>query len=287
MAETPRLPTVAAAATRASTGSNVPAAASAVASASAAGAVPREGEQGPRKRGRHVHERQVLADFFSEQDQAHGSTPPTDLIKKMSTRDLYEDVYKTYKVDASFSNLPKATQGRMLAEISAVAPRVASRVVQVSDADPSAITVARTHTHEAIVVPPAALEAAGADRTASVKEMHLAQLCELHAYDVLEDFARSLEFGGVPRRTTLHKLVRIDLRACMPHSMYRASADTAYLLLELDERQVFFAAVEVRWCATDEAVAEPYETLTAAMLGELGPLLVDVGSHFYFCCPCI
>lgn len=248
--------------------------------------------QPPRKRGRQVHERQVLADFFSDQDQAEGTKPPTDLIKAMSTADLYEDVYKQ-SVDVSFDNLPSAAKERMLAEIAAVAPKVASRVVQASDADPTAITVPREHMHDTVLIPYSAIERAATDRLSSVKEAHRAQLCELHSYDVLEDFARSLEFGGADRKVQLRKLLSVDLRASPVHSMHHTD-DLSYIILELEDRQVFFAAVGMRWCGdTADTVSltasrkEEYVPWSTAVLGDLGASIVEVTTHFYFSCPCV
>lgn len=269
--------------------------------AAAAGARVRNANPGqpPRKRSRQVHERQVLTDFFSEHDHPDGGAPPTDLIKSMSARDLYEDVYDTYKVDASFDKLPNDTKARMLAEIVAVAPKVSARVVQASDADPSAITVPRDHTHEIILVPDAALVGAGTDPFAALKEVHLSAVCELHAYNVVEDFIRSVSFGGVSRVLSLAKLVRVDLRACVPHSLHHPPDDdpVTYLILELDDRQVFFVAVGVRWRSTEgvddgpsrlaKLRADPYVQWTAGLFGDLSVAVVEVVSHCYFSCPCI
>lgn len=245
-------------------------------------AVPSTAAPAPRKRGKHIHDTQVLADFFSDQDLPEGHAPPTNLISKMSAADWYDDVYKK-PLDVSFDSLPTETKQRMLGEIQAIAPSVQSYVVRASAADPTAISLPPNHRHDVVIIPGTSL--ASDDPLVGVKRDHHAQLCELHAYDVIEDFARAVEFAGATKRMPLRKLVT-TLRACAIHSLYQPSGDTSYMVFELEERQVFFVALAVSGCGS-RGERDEYTQWTTALLEEIGATVVEVGTRMYFECPCV
>lgn len=265
-----RVPTVAVAASRASRGMEE------------TNAVPPAAAPSARKRGKHIHETQVLADFFSDQDLPKGHTPPTDLIAKMSASDLYEDVYKE-KIDVSFDSLPTETKDRMLGELQALAPKVLSHAVRASADDPTAIIIPPDHRHDTILIPSTSL--ANDDPLVGVKDGHHAELCTLHAYDVIEDFARAIKFAGAAKHMTLRKLVTA-LRACAIHSLFQPSGNMAYLIFELEERQVFFVALGVTGCGS-RGERDEYAPWTSVLLEEIGETTVEIGDHVFFECPCV
>ncbi len=231
-----------------------------------------------RKRSRQVHDKQVMLDFFSENDLADDAKPPTELIAKMGADELYDDVYQD-DVDVSFAALPVEKRDAMLAGLLEVAPDVASRAISVTGADPSAISLPSNHMHEIVRVPEAAIAATNA--LAAIQEGHRAELTRLPAYEALENLVfEHANYGS--HQVTLRELMH-ELRACVPHGVQKKPGGM-YVIFELGRRDTFFAAVSFKMMGD----VPEYASWTKDLADAIADVITgEFESHFYFDCGCV
>lgn len=250
------------------------------------------GEPKLRKRSKSVHERQVLANFFSDADSAVSERAPTQLISRMGvgTRDnpgdFYEDVYETEgfnKKQSSFGDMSAEAQAALLERLQAAAPGAIARSIQAApgETDPSAIFVPPNHRHDVLIVPE---DGDGGDKLALVSEPHQPELCGLHAYDALEDIALQMELGGMPRKMSLRDFTR-TVSACAPNGM-EPTPYGAHLVVELEERAVFLAAIQLK-STTPISRDGAYIPWSGAIAPEVLDTGVEMLSYFFFLCPCV
>ena len=231
-----------------------------------------------RKRGRQIHDKQVMLDFFSEGDLAEDAKPPTELIAKMGADELYDDVYQD-KVDVSFLALPVEKRDAMLEGLRGVAGKVEGRAISVSSVDPSAISLPSNHMHDIVQVPPAAISAKGP--LDAIQEGHRAELSRLPAYEALENLVVEHDCYG-SHQVTLRELLH-ELRACVPHGVQRRPGGM-YMIFELGRRDTFFAAVSFKMVGD----VPEYSSWTKDLEDALGDVVTgEFESRFYFDCGCV
>ncbi len=231
-----------------------------------------------RKRSRQIHDKQVVLDFFSENDVADDAKPPTELISKMGADELYDDVYAD-DTDVSFAALPVEKRDAMLAGLLKVAPKVASRSVSASGADPTAISLPTNHMHEIVHVPDAAIAATSA--LAAIQEGHRAELSRLSAYEAIENLVTETECYG-SHQVTLRELLK-ELRACVPHGVQRKPGGL-YMIFELGRRDVFYAAIGLKTIGDIPEYASWTKDLEEAIADVV---TAEFESRVYFDCGCI
>lgn len=263
------------------------------------GAAGQSGNPTPRKRGKNVHDRQVLADFFSaDTDAPRNERAPTELISRMGVGsraqpgDFYDDVYAIdglAKKQSSFGDMSVERQEALLESLQAAAPKAISRSIQAptGEMDPTAIFVPQDHRHDLLAVP---TDGDCGDPHALVREAHLPEMCGLHGYDALEDAMLQMDLGGLPQQMPLRDLVR-TVSACTTHGMQPISGG-ALLVVELEERGVFCAAIELSSTTVligggDIVDDDAYIQWTGAIPPETLDAVVVVVGRWYFTCPCV
>ncbi len=231
-----------------------------------------------RKRSRQIHDKQVMLDFFSENDVADDAKPPTELISKMAPDELYDDVYQD-DVDVSLAALPVEKRDELLDGLRDAAPKFERRAISSSTADPTAISIPSNHMHEIVRVPEAAITATNA--LAAIQEGHRAELSRLPAYEVIENLVVEHECYG-SHQVTLRELMH-ELRACVPHGVQRRPGGM-YVIFELGRRDTFYAAVEFKMVGD----VPEYATWTKDLEEALADVITgEFESRVYFDCGCI